>query len=231
MAVLVVGFVFVGCGDDAPATFTATITTTNFNTDPETPAPPLDGVEVCEADTTNCVTTGSDGQAVLTQQPQAVNGAWTLERDGYLPFIVPFNRSSDLTLTVPMATDSIIQAFAQILDVPYPLTDEGVLLVTAQEPGDEGNVGLGGVTYALVGSEGGVFYFSSDGIPDPDLTATSTGSGVGGFSEAAAQVHVVEYGGTASNCTLTTAWPGEADGTIDVPVRAGFGTQAVILCE
>lgn len=222
------------CSDD-PTTFKATVTVVEYGTsyyDPEMEPPPLEGVQVCEADTSNCVTTDSDGIAELTL-PRSINGALTMEKDGYLSVIVPFNRTSDVSATTPIGSDELVAGFAAVLGVPYPLTDEGVLTITVSEPEEEGEdtVGVAGVTYELVeGTGGDVFYVDENGIPTATQTSTATPPGWGGFTEAVPEGAVVRYDGAPDGCTPSLGWPGAAANTVEMPVRAGFQTQAQIFC-
>ena len=222
------------CSDD-PTTFKATVNVVDYGIsyyDPEMEPPPLEGAQVCEADTNNCVTTDSEGIAELTL-PRSVNGAWTIEKDGYLPVIVPFNRTSDVSVTTPMGSDELVAGFAAVLGVPYPLTDEGVLTITTSEPAEEGEdtVGVADVTYELVeGAAGAVFYVYEDGIPSTTQTSTATPPGWGGFTEAVPEEAEVRYDGAPDSCTPNLGWPGAAANTIAMPVRAGFQTQAQIFC-
>ena len=192
---------------------------------------PLEGATVCEDGTSNCATTGADGIVNLTIVG-GVDGAFTVERDGYLSVITPYNADFDGTVSVPMGSDAIVRTFAGILGVPYPFPEDAVVTVTALEPVDEGTTGLAGVTYELTSGVGNdAFYVNENTIPDLSLTATTSPAGWGGFTEVEPGIIEVDFGGTAEGCEPVGAWATDDSSRIAAPALAGFQTQAIILCE
>jgi hypothetical protein len=83
------------------------------------------------------------------------------------------------------------------------------------------------VTYDLVDATPDGYYQDEAGIPTPDLTAT-TSDGRGGFVEVSAGEHEVEFGGTATTCTLGFGWPADAANRIRVPIRVGYITAGIM---
>jgi len=168
-----------------------------------------EGVEICEADTENCVTTDPFGEAELDVRSNK-EVTFTLEKEGFGPFL--FGDVSDGTFGIGGGTvffrmfpnDQLAAITAQ-LQTPYPW--EG------------GMVGLGvsgvvaGVMFTPVGSTiemvGEVFYFDEPSRQySLDLEATtavigqrSLPFGEGGFTEVTPGEQQFEFGGTVDDCT------------------------------
>ena len=87
-----------------------------------------------------------------------------------------------------------------------------------------------GATLELVGASGKGFYNDAQGDPSLDLDSTSA-NGAGGFVEVAPDEVEVRLGGTATNCTPLTAWPGSEANTIRIPIKAGFVSWSVVRCD
>lgn len=233
-AVLAGAFLFIGCGDEgAPSTFRNTGTVNEANLAGGDPTP-IAGATVCEVDTTNCATTDANGQATL-DLPRNVDSAVTAVHDDYLSVIVPFNSAAtgETTTTTLMGTNEIVQVFADILMSPFPTTTGVTTIVTNRQNPDGTVTPLAGVTYELI-TGSGIAYFVNDTtgtvLPSRMLTETQ-GPGWGGFVEMPAGTVEIRFGGTATNCTRAFAWEGSAPDRIRMPVRAGFQTQATILCQ
>lgn len=166
--------------------------------------------------------------------PRNIDSAVTFVHEDYLSVIVPFNTDTigDATTTTNMGTNELVQTFLDLLMSPFPTTT-GVtsIIVTEEGAGADGaNAPLVGVTYELITGSGELYFVNDDTLPDGSLTETHA-PGWGGFYEMPAGTVEVRYGGTATNCTPTFAWSGSAANQIRMPVRAGFQTQAFLLCQ
>jgi hypothetical protein len=125
----------------------------------------------------------------------------------------------------PMFPDQQIADFADANAIPYPLT--GGLMSLHMNPRR-----TAGVTYDLI-DETALPYYMDDDVARTmrfDLTGT-TSDGFGGFWEVTRDDHQVEFGGTATNCTVALAWPGNAPNRVKVPVRVGHITLASMNCD
>jgi len=189
------------------------------------PTTPLEGVEICETDTTNCVLTGADGLATLELPiDEEVSFTWT--KGGYFPYLhadVSDAAFQSETRTFKMWSDEAVADLFESVMSPYPQLDTGgieVVLNPARE----------GVTFTLVGATGKAYYLDEEGTNwSLDLTAT-TARGWGGFVEVSPGELEIEFGGTASGCVPRRAWPSDAENRIRVPVRAGYFTLASVTC-
>ena len=188
--------------------------------------PPLEGVEVCQTDTTNCTTSDVNGQ-VLLSLPANQEISYTLTKDGHMGWM-----AGDVTderfgaeggPRLPMFTNEQIEAFAEANAIPYPLT--GGVTSHHMNP-----VRIAGVTYDLVDTTGLEYYVDDDVTHRFDLTAT-TSEGFGGSWEVPPGDHQVEFGGAATNCSVAIAWPGNAPNRVKVPVKVGFFTLASMNCD
>jgi hypothetical protein len=93
--------------------------------------PPLEGVELCETDTTNCATTDVDGLASI-MLPANQEVSLTLEKEGYVPYLIPGIAAADAVITTPfpMLSDQLGEDLSDIMTTPYPWTG-GVIALTA----------------------------------------------------------------------------------------------------
>lgn len=185
--------------------------------------PPLEGAAFCETDTENCEMTDANGQATIEiVVPADTRISYTVAKDGYLDVLYTdvvddtlFTDRSHWTLT-----DAEMERQADLLMTPYPNEGTGTPVV---------DVGLVGATFELVGASGKGFYFDAQGDPSLDLDSTLA-NGAGGFVEVAPDEVEVRLGGTATNCTPLSAWPGSEANTIRMPIKAGFVSWSSLTC-
>jgi hypothetical protein len=181
----------------------------------------FEGVQLCQADTENCVLSDAEGIAVL-ELPAFQEIIYTLEKEGYGSWLVGDVTDWPLEAFFPMLSDAENEAIADDLMITYPW--EGGVLVVATTPR------MAGVTFDLVDGTAASWYFDEEGNARLDLTET-TSNGQGGWFELTSDEYVVELGGTASGCTTAFAWPTEGENRIRVPVREGFGTWTNMVCD
>lgn len=230
---LAIGLVlFAGCGDDSNDADTVTVALTVVEFEPLTTDTPLEGAEVCVADTANCATSDADGMVTM-EVPANAEIVFEVTAAGYGPTLTPQTTTDQdvATQLSPLLADSVVSLLAGILDTPYPFEGTGVIAIsTLVEPVDADGNGIAGVTYTpdqtLVS-----YYLDQDEIPRLDGTATAEPSGAGGFIEVAAGTYEVTLGGTASNCVVVAGWPGSGESSVRLPVRAGFITQGIVTCD
>jgi len=189
---------------------------------PTVRGPAFEGVELCETDTTNCATTDADGRAeIMVSANQEIS--YTLKKDGYAPFLVGDVADETLLRSLwPMFSDAMLADAAEAVEIPYPLT--GGILGLQVLPS------MAGVTFDLLDETGIQYYADEAGIDTLGLTATTT-IGSGGFYEVSSGEPQVEFGGTATNCTPSIAWPGDAANRIKVPVRVGYVSYGSMVCD
>ena len=189
---------------------------------------PLAGVEVCETDTDNCTTSNDNGFAFL-QLPANREISYAMTKDGHMPWMA--GDVTDETFQdegspgYPMYPNEYIREFVETNGMTYPLT--GGLTSHHMNP-----TSTAGVTYELINETGRVYYLDDDPARSMrfDLAAT-TSDGFGGFWEVPPGAHQVEFGGTATNCTVALAWPGDAPNRVRVPVKVGHYTLASMNCD
>jgi hypothetical protein len=196
---------------------------------------PLEGALVCQTGTTNCVTTDAIGDATLGQLPANEKLSYTVEKQGYGSLLYPIVTGSSGTsasLDSNMITDEVLTQQLANLDSFYPLRDTGGIRVIITPR-------FAGATFRLLNATGKAWYSDEEGNMSSELEATTSGEGCcgsGGFIEVGPGVFQIEIGGTAESCTLSTSfgtargWPGDEVNRIEVPVREGFFTRAVLVC-
>ena len=216
----------VGC-TDVVQTVTLTVTTTEAPSfDAELGRGPLlEGVELCETDTTNCATTDATGAAQIDLPAnQAVS--YTVSKDGYGPYLaVDVTDETFRASTWPMLSDALLTDNAAALGIEYPWTG-GAIALAVFPP-------TAGVTFDLVVPDETAkrYYVDEAGAPTGlDLTETTLW-GRGAFVELSPGEHEVEFGGNPTNCIPGLAWPGDAANRITVPVRVGYISNGSMHCD
>ncbi len=202
-------------------------------TEPDGSLANVQDVEVCEADTENCSMSDDLGVASIVV-PADQEILFTIEKEGYGKWLtadVSDETRERVVVNRRMHTNAQLEAVAGQLGIEYPWMGGIVGLVRFP------TVAQGGLTFTPVGSTadqvGDEFYY--DGALEEysvDLQATSAFDGVGyvlplgdgGFAEITPGEQQFEYGGTAGDCAVSWAWPGDTANTIRLPVREGYRT-------
>jgi hypothetical protein len=201
---------------------TATVTEAPSIDDKLFDGPPLEGVELCEADTTNCATTNVLGLAEI-MVPANEEVAYTVSKEGFVPyFIGDVSEPPSIGSTWPMIRDALMAVEAARVEITWP-SDDGLVAVAAFPL-------QAGVVWDVDDETTTVYYMDEDSIARTDLTET-TSTGRGGFYNATAGTRVVDFGGAATNCTPGIAWPGTEANQIRVPVRAGHIGYGSMTCD
>jgi hypothetical protein len=201
-------------------------------------APPLEGVQVCEADADpeNCAMSDELGVATL-DVPADQEITFTIEKEGYGKWVMAdvSDENAERNAGRRMYTDAQLEAVAGQLNTEYPWTGGIVGLVI--NPSE-----VEGLTFAPVGSTVGAvgesfYYDSATDEYSLDLEAGTAVAvdwllplGAGGFTQVTPGVQQFEFGGTAGNCQASWAWPGDTPNTIRVPVREGYRTYGSMIC-
>lgn len=208
----------VGCGS-SESTTEVSVRVTEYITlaDLENPMP---DAEVCETDTENCVLTDADGMATLAL-PSGSEASYTITKEGYGSYLVADVVEGGIEHWFWMFSDAELTRMAELMGTTYPWDDTGVMLLRVySDPG---------VVFVLVGETANSFYFENGDTPSTEIDAT-TFDGRGGFTDLAEGEYQVEYLGGEVLCQPFTAWPGDADNRIRVPVRAGYISYASQSC-
>jgi hypothetical protein len=216
-----------GTGGVATTTISGVIT----GFDPEMgPLGALEGVEICETDTENCVLTDASGAATL-EVPTDQETSVTLVKEGFAQYLVPLV-ASEATIPIPfgMATEQRIEDMHGLVMSPYPMDGTGDIAISVA-----GGEAFAGATFDLGATAGQVFYYDDDGNWNADFTET-TDYAVGpwgGFTEVSPGEVQVEIGGTAQNCErfAVSGWPGDVANSVRMPVREGYLSSIQISCD
>ena len=205
--------------------------------DPDGSNPPIQDVRVCEADTENCAMSSEAGTAAL-EVPANQEIAFTFEKEGYGKWVTGTvsDGTHEQSTTRRMYTDAQLEDVAGQLNTEYPWTNGIVGLVV--NPSE-----VAGVTFAPAGSTVGAvgesfYYDSATDEYSLDLDAGTAVAlnwflplGAGGFTEVTPGDQQFEFGGTAGDCEISWAWPGDTPNTIKVPVREGYRTYGSMICN
>ena len=209
-------------GMDGTVTLTATVTEAPSIDCELFDGPPLEGVDLCEADTTNCATTDAAGFAQI-MLPANQEVTYTLSKEGFAPYVIgDVSEPPVIAGTWPMISDALMEAEGERVGFAWPSDDGLVPLATLPLQA--------GVTWEIDDGTATVYYMDEACLAQTDLTAT-TSIGRGGFLDVSVGVREIEFGGAANNCTPGIAWPGTAANQIRVPVRAGHFGYGSMNCD
>jgi len=181
---------------------------------------PLPGAEVCRADTDDCVVTDEEGRALI-ELPSDSEVSYTITKEGYGSYLISDVNNGRLDHRFIMYGDEELARQAPLMGTTYPWTNTGFMLLRVySEPG---------VVFDLIGQANEPFYFSDGDTPSTDLDAT-TADGRGGFTDLAEGDYQVEFVDPQVLCRPFTAWPGDMDNRVRVPVKAGYISWASMSC-
>ncbi len=171
-------------------------------------------VDICEADTRNCATTDGDGSATI-ELPVDQELVYTVSKAGFAA-----------ELYADVTDSSFSRSRAHVLFPNEEIDDAAAGVMSVWPHAGTGWVSLGvnleGVTFELIDAAGAPWYVDSDGVGKNTIDATTSeavGGARGGFVEVAPGVVEVEYGGTATGCTVNIGLPSESPNRIKLPVR------------
>jgi len=180
---------------------------------------PLEGAQLCQMDTNTCALSDERG-AVAIEIP--IGESWvTLTKEGYLSYLFPFVAGAAGRFAPAFAVESNTFTAEQYESVgsPYPMGSQGAVFLSARPPS------IVGATFDLLDAAGvKQFYLDEEGLWDPNLQATGSFDGWGGFTEVNPGVLQAKIGGMVGGCTPIWGWPGDAEDTVRFPVREGHAT-------
>lgn len=180
---------------------------------------PMPDAEVCETDTENCLITDEEGR-VSIELPSDTEVSYTITKEGYGSYLVSDVNTGRLDHRFIMYSDEELARLAPLMGTTYPWTDTGIMILRVySEPG---------VMFDLVGQSNQPFYFIDGDTPSTALDAT-TADGRGGFTDLAEGQYQVEFI-DSQDCKAFTAWPGDTDNSVKVPVKAGYISYSSMAC-
>ena len=184
---------------------------------------PLAGVEVCEVDTDNCVTTSETGNAVI-ELPAEEEVAITYAKEGYAKYLQMLTVPAEgLPVAFALGMDQRLQEQHELVGSPYPMDGTGTMFVEILN-------GYAGATLALVGDATGTRWYRDENLDwDSNLTASTSGGRGGGFTEVAPGIVQVDIGN--ANCTIARGWAGDADNRLKILIKEGFKSRPNVNCE
>ncbi len=181
---------------------------------------PLPGAEVCETDTDNCLMTDEEGRVII-DLPSDTEVSYTITKEGFGSYLISDVNDGRLDHRFIMYSDEELARQAPLMGTTYPWTNTGIMLLRVySEPG---------VVFDLIGQANEPFYFSNGDTPSTDLDAT-TADGRGGFTDLAEGEYQVEFVDPLVLCRPFTAWPGDMDNRVKVPVKPGYISWASMAC-
>jgi hypothetical protein len=209
-----------GMGGDGGAGGTATLSILVIETLAEGGIRPVEGLQLCETDTANCMTTDANGNAAI-ELPVNREVSYTMEKEGFIKHLRADVLAGDEYRPITMSTDAQSASQYELVMSPYPMEGTGTIFVQAFS--DElGVLPIAGATFELIGAAGKAYYTTDEeGNWSLDLTAT-TSRGVGGFVEVSPGEHELRISGTVENCQVLRGWPSDSENTMRFPVREGY---------
>jgi len=211
----------------------------------ERPAPgegqvPLEGVRLCETDTTNnCPSSDARGRVTI-ELPHNQEYSYTLEKDGYASYHIAdmvTDAPAGYSYQRPLESDPLMARRHDSVGAYYPMRGTGTIIISVSP-------GFAGAMFELVGATSEPFYVDEDEERTwrPDLTET-TSAATGGFTEVSAGEFKVRLSGSAQDRCVTSidterdgfhffglGWPSDEPNTIRVPVREGYINVVSVEC-
>jgi hypothetical protein len=208
----------VGCQqvEDAPPTFTFDrLRAFNSPTD----VVPLEGALLCQMDAETCGLSDAGGR-VSVEIPIGVETAVTLTKEGYLPYLFPFVAGpAGRSASFGVESNQLAANQYERVESPYPMGSQGAVFLAARP------LNIVGATFELLDATSVTqFYLDEECWFDPNLKATASCDGWGGFTEVNPGVLQAKIGGRVSGCKPVYGWPGDAEDTVRFPVREGYAT-------
>ena len=191
---------------------------------------PLVGARVCLKDSQLCTTTNDTGIFELDGVEAQSSGALTVDLDGYLPGLVPFvAEATDTELAIiSLGGDIIMELQMAVLNIESEAgTGQVVFSVSNGIFGDRINVPAIQTTL-IPGGGSGPYYLNSGGLPDLDLTETSSNGG-GLFVNVPPGDHSLRHQNLPEGCTRILGWSNPE--SLEIPVEAERVTYARIECK
>jgi len=182
---------------------------------------------VREAPAIPCASVNDEGVATIGLPP---NAEVTLETTAirYYDQLNPLTTGSEPgSIDIDMGKTSNIEPLIRVFGVELE-DDRGQLAWLGQSRPGQGVVGL----TATVSSGGeGPYFVDPDGVPDPELEATSE-SGLGVTANLEAGVVTVTYDNPFGGCEAAQeAWASDEANSIRAPIEAGYLTIAIARCD
>lgn len=183
---------------------------------------PVEGVRVCQMDTSNCVFTDESGRATL-MLPVGEETGFTKDKEGWGSWLIAtvISANQEPRLTIMPTAQHLADMHRGVMS-PYPMRGTGTV---------SASTGQVGATFELVAATGKPWYFDENYEWSSDLAAT-TSVGIGGFTEVTPGEVQVRVGGAAERCVLraSDSWPSDQPNSMRLPVREGYVTHGIFDC-
>ena len=186
-------------------------------------ARPLEGVELCQTDTGNCVLTDADGQATL-QLPFDVETSFTRTKKDFASYVLPaVIPASGTAYFLPTINEERLATQLGKIDSQYPMRGTGIVILGTFPR-------LAGATIELSDATGTTFYTDENLNWSLELEATTQRAGGGVVEVAPGPEYRLEFGGSANGCIPVRGWPSPFENSVRFPVREGFLTDLRVAC-
>ncbi len=191
---------------------------------------PLEGAEVCAIEPAGaCATTNAEGRAAVTV-PATTRTAVRVSKAGFLPAVAQaVSTAEDTTVNLFLAADDLAATLAQVVQIPWPDPERGVVAFNAEAVPSGSGVGREGVSVGIDVQAAGPFYTNAMFLPDPSLMASSV-SGLVFLATIAPGDHTITFSHPSSTCVVGLGWPTDAADELVVRVQAGAVTVATVTC-
>jgi hypothetical protein len=215
LLVLIVGCQEVGSATTAPVALRITGRLR------DEPPVSVEGAQVCQVDTANCVLTDDRGEATI-ELPSQEEIAYTIEKEGYdsllIAQVIPASGSTQVWGLTRVET---IAELHESLMSTYPRVGAGEIFILVSPA-------RAGATFDLIGATGKQWYNVGPLELSTEPEAT-TSIGWGGFYDVPPGTHRVQFGGNAMNCVPRSGWPDVENG-IRVPVQENHNSFIDVTC-
>lgn len=182
-------------------------------------------VEICAWDQDlDCVHSEGDGDFLLEPLPQDSDLVVTMTKDGHLPTAYHHHTSVDQEWRKTLMADAIVNSMTNRVDVEQEPGKGHLMFILWTGPDYDDYDRVEGMSFAVDPPGGASFYQAGGGLPDPDLSATSS-SGSGGTFNLDPGDYTVSFSGAGRTCRPWFSFdfePGEPVPVMVLPDRASY---------
>lgn len=138
-------------------------------------------VEICVHETDLCTLSESDGDFLLEGLPEDTDIIVTMDKEGHLRTAYQHNTSVDDEWRKTLMTNGLVNLMTNRVDTEQVPGRGHAMFIVWSGPDYDGYDRVEGVQMSIDG-EGELFYQAGGGMPNPELTSTSSSGSGGAFN-------------------------------------------------
>jgi hypothetical protein len=186
-------------------------------------------VEICVRDPAVCTTSASDGDFLIDELPEETDLIVTMRKDGYLATAYHHNTALDQEWRKTLMGDGIVNTMTNRVDTEQAPGMGHAMFILWSGPDYDEFDRVPDVVMSIDPAGGELFYQAGGGLPDLDLTATSS-SGSGGVFNLEPGQYALTFTGDVT-CEWWFAHAFEPGQPVPMTVFADMGSYVDLVCR